>query len=206
MQPQFREYHLIDIDPERVGSLKELIGERADVHLYGGDCNQVLVEKVFPCVQYKQYRRGLCILDPYGLHLDWEVIQTAGQIETIDLFLNFPVADMNRNVLWHDPEGVEESQIARMNSFWDDESWRMIAYQTTGNLFGYPEKKPNEVVAEVFLHRLKEVAGFERVPQPLPMRNSKGAIVYYLFFASQKDTAENIVRDIFEKYRKREEE
>ncbi len=206
LQPPFREYHLIDIDAKRVGSLKELIGERADVHVYEGDCNDVLLREVFPRVQFKQYRRGLCILDPYGLHLDWKVIQTAGQMKSIDLFLNFPVADMNRNVLWHDPEGVEESQIARMKSFWGDESWRKIAYQTTRNLFGYPEKEPNEVVAEAFLRRLKEIAAFERVPRPLPMRNSKGAIVYYLFFASQKDTAENIVQDIFEKYRKRGEQ
>jgi hypothetical protein len=35
------------------------------------------------------------------------------------------------------------------------------------------------------------------------MRNSNGAVVYYLFFASQKDTAENIVLDIFKKYRAR---
>ena len=44
---------------------------------------------------------------------------------------------------------------------------------------------------------------FARVPEALPMRNSKGAVVYYLFFASQKDTAENIVLDIFKKYRSR---
>jgi len=35
------------------------------------------------------------------------------------------------------------------------------------------------------------------------MRNSRGAIVYYLFFASQKDTAEHIVLDIFKKYENR---
>jgi hypothetical protein len=44
------------------------------------------------------------------------------------------------------------------------------------------------------------VAGFKRVPEPLPMRNSKGSIVYYLFFASQKDTAEEIVTYIFDNF------
>ena len=71
-----------------------------------GDCNQILLENVFPRVRYEDYRRGLCILDPYGLDLDWNVISRAGQMKTIDLFLNFPVADMNRNVLWRDPERV----------------------------------------------------------------------------------------------------
>jgi len=35
----------------------------------------------------------------------------------------------------------------------------------------------------------------------MPMRNEQGAIVYYLFFASQVDVADRIVTDIFEKYR-----
>lgn len=124
-------------------------------------------------------------------------------MKTLDMFLNFPVADMNRNVLWHNPERVSASQVARMTAFWGDESWREIAYQTTGNLFGYPEKEPNEAVAEAFRQRLKRVAGFELVPYPLPMKNSTGAIIYYLFFASQKDTAQHIVLDIFKKYEKR---
>jgi hypothetical protein len=46
-------------------------------------------------------------------------------------------------------------------------------------------------------------AGFKRVPDPLPMRNGRGAIVYYLFFASQVEVAEDIVKDIFRKYRNR---
>lgn len=90
-----------------------------------------------------------------------------------------------------------------MTAYWGDESWRNIAYTTEGSLFGIPQKEPNEVVVEAFRERLKNVAGFKRVPEPMPMRNSKNAIVYYLFFASQKGTAENIVLDIFQKYRNR---
>lgn len=203
VEPAFRKYHLIDINAKRIVGLKKMIGERSDVRIYEGDCNDVLVEKVFPEVQFEQYRRGLCILDPYGLDLQWKVILAAGQMKSIDIFLNFPVQDINRNVLRHDRDKVTASQIARMNSFWGDNSWEQFAYQTTGNLFGFPEKEPNEVVAEAFRKRLKNVAGFERVPTPLPMKNSKGAIVYYLFFASQKNTAENIVLDIFNKFRNR---
>jgi len=33
------------------------------------------------------------------------------------------------------------------------------------------------------------------------MRNSKGAVVYYLYFASQNDTGNKIVTDIFNTYR-----
>jgi three-Cys-motif partner protein len=171
------------------------------VHIYHGDCNDILLSKVFPQVLFKNYRRGLCLLDPYGLHLKWEVIRTAGEMKSIDMFLNFPVADMNRNVLWRNPQGVDPADIERMNAFWGDDSWRNIAYSTNKNLFGYPEKEDNETIAEGFRQRLKEVGGFSFVPKPLPMRNSRNAIVYYLFFASQKPVAVEIIMDIFDKYK-----
>ena len=52
-----------------------------------------------------------------------------------------------------------------------------------------------------FQKRLKNVAGFQYVPDPLPMKNKKRAVVYYLFFASAKPVAENIIKDIFAKHR-----
>lgn len=201
VQPPFREYHLIDIDKDKIETLRSLIGGRENVHLYRGDCNKILLESVFPQVRFPAFRRGLCILDPYKLNLGWTVMFTAGQMNSIDMFLNFPIGDMNRNVLRHNPEKVEESQIARMNFYWGDDSWRRDAYPTEGNLFEIAEKESNDVVAEAFRRRLIKVAGFKRVPEPLAMKNSKGATVYYLFFASQKGVAEDIVLDIFHKYR-----
>jgi three-Cys-motif partner protein len=203
VQPPFREYHLIDIDRQKVALLRELTKERRDVQFHEGDCNHILLEKVLPNVRYENYRRGLCLLDPYGLQLDWKVINTAGKMRSIDMFLNFPVADINRNVLWRHPEGVDAADLKRMNEFWGDDSWRQIAYTTKRDLFGHLEKEENEVVAEGFRQRLLKVAGFKHAPEPLPMRNTKGATVYYLFFASHKPAAENIIIDIFNKYRQR---
>ncbi len=120
------------------------------------------------------------------------------------MFLNFPIADMNRNVFWRHPEGVAEADIARMNAFWGDESWRKVAYESVPTLFGpEDEKTDNKTIADAFRDRLRKVAGFRNVPEPVPMRNTTGATVYYLFFASAKPVAQNIVTDIFTKYRNR---
>ena len=144
------------------------------------------------------------MLDPYGLHLNWEVIETAGRMRTIDLFLNFPIMDMNRNALWRYPERVPAGGIERMTAFWGDESWRDVAYAEKRTLFGpEPVKLGNTEITEAFRNRLREKAGFKYVPQPLPMRNSVGAVVYYLFFASQQPVASKIVKDIFSKYENR---
>ncbi|MBA3714182.1 MAG: three-Cys-motif partner protein TcmP [Pyrinomonadaceae bacterium] len=201
--PPFREFHLVDLDSEKIDVLKQIVGQRTNVYLYTGDCNKVLLKDIFPKIKYEGYRRGLCLLDPYGLHLNWEVIATAGQMKSIDMFLNFPIMDMNRNALWKNPDKVSELGVKRMNAFWGDDSWRNIAYTAERNLFGLQEKEDNEVIVNGFQKRLKEVAGFKHVARPIPMRNKTGAEVYYLFFASQKAVASDIVKDIFDKYRTR---
>jgi len=190
------------LDRARVAELRKLTADRPNVKVFAGDCNKILLEEVFPNVTYEQYRRGLCILDPYGLHLNWSVIAEASRLETLEIFLNFPILDMNRNVLWR-KEGASQQNVERMNAFWGDETWRDVAYRTDTNLFGEPEKQPNEIVAEAFRDRLQKAAGFKHVPEPAPMRNSQGAVLYYLFFAAQKPTAEKIVKDILDVYRKR---
>jgi three-Cys-motif partner protein len=202
VRPAFREHYLIDLDGDKIDGLREIVGERPDVHLHHGDCNKVLLEEVFPKVHFKDYKRGLCLLDPYKLTLQWKVIQEAGSMRSLDVFLNFPIHDINRTVLFHRPEKVSPANIARMNPYWGDQSWEDVAYDKNLDLFGQSdvEKVSNPRFAEAFRQRLKKVAGFAKVPDPLPMRNKKRSVVYYLFFASQKGTAENIVKYIFDNF------
>jgi hypothetical protein len=61
-------------------------------------------------------------------------------------------------------------------------------------------KQGNEQIVVAFRERLNKVAGFDFVTDPLPMRNTKNAIVYYLFLASPKAVAQKIITDIFKKY------
>ena len=206
IEPPFDDYFLIDLDGDKVEQLRALpeIKERPEVRVIHGDCNRVLLREVFPKVKYEQYRRALCVLDPYGLHLNWEVIETAGRMKSIDIFVNFPIMDMNRNALWRKPELVSREAQARLTAFWGDDSWRRAAYQKQLTLFGDEEdvKLGNKEVVDAFRERLKSVAGFEYVPAPLPMRNSLSVVVYYLCFASHQPVAFDIVDDIFNKLKR----
>ena len=206
VQPPFSEYHFIDLDGGKAEHLRQLVADNPTVSVYEGDCNEVLLQQVFRRARYGDFHRALCLLDPYALNLDWEVVQAAGQMRSIEVFLNFMVMDMNMNVLWKNPDRVLPVQVARMDAFWGDKSWRNILYKTSRSLFAdleLEEKASNDVVAAAYRERLKKVAGFAYVPEPMPMRNTRGAIVYYLFFASPNETGAKIVRDIFNKYRDR---
>ena len=95
-------------------------------------------------------------------------------------------------------------QLSRMDKVWGDRTWRKVAYRKEQGLFEeFEEKTDNETIAQAFKMRLKSVAGFQYVPDPMPMRNNKGAIVYYLFYASPNRTGAHIVQYIFDKYRQR---
>lgn len=203
IEPPFEEFHLVDLQQERVDNLRRLTKDKKNVYIYSGDSNALLVSEILPKIRREDYKRALCVLDPYGLHLSWKVIHAAGQSKTIEIFLNFPVMDMNMNVLLWRPEAATQENVARMNNFWGDESWREAAYRKEPTLFEVmDEKQPNEVIAAAFRERLQKVAGFKYVPEPAPMRNSVGAVVYYLYFAAQVDTADHIVNDILNNYRK----
>lgn len=206
VRPRFKEIHLIDLKPAKVDHLRELTKGQEGVHVHEGPCNRILLDTVFPKILWKNFRRGLCLIDPYGLHLDWNVLACAGQMRSIEVFLNFPIMDMNRNAIWSNPDGVDPEDLVRMNAFWGDESWRATAYRQELTLFG-PEpikQKGNQPIVDAFRQRLKTVAGFAFVPEPLAMRNSKGATVYFLYFASNNQTGAKIASDMFRACRKRE--
>jgi three-Cys-motif partner protein len=113
----FKEFHFIDADDDRTQQLTALAGGRADVYAYSGDCNEILPGQVFPRASYDRYARALCLLDPYNIDLAWNVVEHAGKMGTIEIFLNFMIMDINMNVLRHDPDSAGESQIKRLNRF-----------------------------------------------------------------------------------------
>lgn len=213
IQPPFDEYHFIDLNPDRVTRLQKLIAGKPNAFVHQGNCNEVLPKVVLPRFRYEDYRRALCLLDPYGLHLDWAVLQGAGMMKSVEIFLNFPILDINRNAKRRSLSDVETGHRARMTAFWGDETWHaaMFAPSQQANFLGLlsgdgdnspeMEKTDGDFFAAAFQKRLREIAGFEFVPNPVPMKNTKNGVVYYLFFASNNKVGYKIANHIFKGYR-----
>ena len=97
VDPPFMDYHFIDLDQGNIETLRIQVESRTHgpydpkaVHFYNADCNEMLLTEIFPRVKYEHYERALCLLDPYGLDLDWRVIETAGQMRSVEIFLQLP--------------------------------------------------------------------------------------------------------------------
>jgi three-Cys-motif partner protein len=157
--PPFSEYHLIDVDKRRAEQLRTIVGEKNDVFIYSKDCNDVLLQEIFPRAKYENYSRALCLLDPYNINLRWEVIETAGRTGSIEVFLNLMIMDINRNAMRRNPDKSIQSKMDQLTMLWGDETWKDAGYNRGGNLFGEPEKVSNEVFAECFRVRLQRKAG-----------------------------------------------
>ena len=106
VEPPFDHFHFIDMDADKTAHLKTLCAGRSNVTIHTGDASSYLIQNILPTVQYEKYNRALCLFDPYGLHLQWQAVQMAGKSRAIDMFLNFPVMDINRNAIWRNPERV----------------------------------------------------------------------------------------------------
>ncbi len=203
---KFTEYHFIDIDRDKIARLNYLVAGRPEViHPYHGDANQVLPLEILPEFQYESFKRALCILDPYGVDIEWATIASIAKARTMDVFLNFPLMDINRNAALKKLETDDPQQGARLTKIWGDESWKDLAYVEQAQLFDAPilikKIRGNETLKQGFLERLKKVAGFAFVPEPILMTNKIGGPLYYLFFASHRRVAQDIAQDIFRKYR-----
>jgi three-Cys-motif partner protein len=201
--PPFHEYHFIDSDTGRAAELRKESGDRKDVFTYSEDCNTVLLRDVFPRADYGQYKRALCLLDPYNIDLKWEVIEAAGKSKSVEIFMNFMIMDVNRNAMRKNPDKSVASKVAQMTRLWGDDSWLDAGYDQVPTLFEdtRPVKVSNERFAEAFRQRLIEQAGFKFVPKPMPMKTKTNSVIYYLYFASQKEAGKDIVTDIFDTYR-----
>ena len=202
--PPFTEYHFIDTEKRRSQQLRTLAGDRPDVFTYSEDCNDVLLRDVFPRAKFEDYRRALCLLDPYNINLTWQVIETAGKMGSVDIFMNLMMMDINRNAMRRNPNKSIQSKMEQLTRLWGDETWKNAGYNTNRNLFNKPEKASNEEFAEAFRDRLHKVAGFNFVPQPMPMKTKNNSTIYYLYFASKKAVAASIVEQIFTKYRQKQ--
>jgi three-Cys-motif partner protein len=110
VSPPFDGYYFIDLDAETTATFDLFVEIESD-------CSEYLTRELFSTIQYTKFNRALCLLDPYGLHLDWEVMRQAGQSRAVDMFLNFPVMDMNRNAIWRNPEKVPQGGVERMTKF-----------------------------------------------------------------------------------------
>jgi len=171
--PPFDGYWFIEISPSRVDQLRSLKQEfpRKRIEIIQGDANDVLSRRIISEITYNLFQRGLIFLDPYGLDIKWETVVSLARAKAFDVFINFSLAGVIRQLKRNQPPRDEVRQ----------------------NLHKRDTIHP-EWVAQVYSERVKEV--FKHVSRPVIMRNSQNGPLYALMLASHKEVATEIMDEI----------
>ncbi|RYG16129.1 23S rRNA (adenine(2030)-N(6))-methyltransferase RlmJ, partial [bacterium] len=105
--PGFNEYLFIELNKKNAASLERLKDEypHHNVRVVRGDANKALRD-FCASVEWKR-NRAVVFLDPFGMQVEWEVIEMLGATKGVDLWYLFPIGTMNRMLPRSGPPGPE---------------------------------------------------------------------------------------------------
>lgn len=190
IEPAFKHYLFIEQDPERAQELEQLKaefpGKAARVRIVLADANRYLTQW---CANTDwRLNRAVVFLDPYGMQVEWPLIQAIAKTRAIDLWLLFPLGmAVNRLLTKAEPPPDEWARI--LTRIFGTGDWQSAFYpqQKVQTLFGEEDLKSKQAdfdqIGQFFVERLKTV--FTAVADnPLPLLNSRNVPLYLLCFAS----------------------
>jgi three-Cys-motif partner protein len=190
VEPPFKRYLFIEQDLERAKELEQL---KADFPAKAGRIQIEVAEANSFLMQWCadtdwRFNRAVVFLDPYGMQVEWPLLEAIADTRAIDLWILFPLGvAVNRLLTKAKPPPDEWSQA--LTRLLGTNSWRSAFYpqQKVLTLFGEQDMRSKQAnfdqVGKFFVERLKTV--FTAVADnPLPLFNSKNVPLYLLCFAA----------------------
>lgn len=189
--PPFDSYVLIEKNRRRFEELRQLASQfptkRDSISFIKADANMALRE-LCSTIDWKR-NRAVLFLDPYGMQVEWETLVAIAGTQAIDTWILFPVGMGVARLLTKDGKMQPNFEVA-LDRIFGETNWREAFYSPlppAQDLFGEATSSvartadPARIEA-YFVERLRSI--FSGVaPKGLPLRNSKGALMYLLCFA-----------------------
>ena len=168
----FTHLYFNDRNPEYVDALKqrqESRFHRPDVYYYTLDCNEAagVIARELP-----SRALVLCFVDPWTYEVTFDSLAELCQHRSIDLILTFHSTAIKRNA---------RHEIAAVDEFLGDAGWREEYFAAEGD----PSRPGTYVLIETFKASLRNRLNFTQFGDPEVIRNTTGAPIFYLLFASR---------------------
>jgi len=188
IDPPFDRYVFIEKRQSRSSVLEHLRSEFPDrtIEILNEDANTA-VQRLCREANWRT-SRAVLFLDPYGMQVSWETLDAVAKTKAIDVWMLYPTGMGLNRLLTKDGEIPPEWQQALDRSLGCSD-WRQAFYivRETSDLFG---ELKNEMIKDAgtekfesfLLNRLRTIfAGV--APVALPLKNSRGQVMYLLCFA-----------------------
>ncbi len=208
VEPAFSQYLFIEKDPKRAKELEKLKASHADMankmQIVTADANEYLKQWCDEMDWSKN--RAVLFLDPFGMQVEWSLLEAIAKTKAIDVWLLFPFVGVNRHLTRGEPP--PEEWAARITKIMGTDDWRNEFYpaKTEPNLFEEAELQSKDTdferIGAYFGKRLETIfAGVAK--NPLPLRNSRNTPLFLFCFAVSnargKDLALRMAEHILKK-------
>ena len=204
----FDEYFFIEIDEDRISSLKKIIKERfpqkiSKINIINDNCNESL--KLI-LSKLTVYQRGVMFLDPYALELDWSILEKANETKILDIWYLFPLNALARNL--PKKKTLTEKTKHKLNTILGTTEWENKLYYESPQIsmfddIEYERVNFDELVS--FINgRLKSTFAYVS-PKSRILKNSKNSALFILFYIMTNNSSKainlgsKVVNDIFTK-------
>ncbi len=205
IDPPFREYIFVERNPEYAQQLQQLKNEFASrkIKIINEDANSYLLQWC-QSTNWKK-ARAVVFLDPYGMEVEWEVIEALARTKAVDLWYLFPLGIAVNRLLTR--SGLPpEPWAERLTRIFGTEDWRDTFYRSQTQLT-LPFSSDDETqlkkdahfydILMFFVQRLKTVF-VEVASNPLILRNSRNNPLYALCFAASNPKGAKTALEIAE--------
>lgn len=202
---RFDLFYFVEKDADKAAKLKKYIDDTfpsvSNKYVSYADCNEKLIKLAeFLRREENSNYRGVVFIDPFGMQVKWDSLKELEGLH-IDLWILVPTGTAVNRLLKR--KGLSpENWFSSLGDFFGVEPGqikdRFYKENPQMNLFGQTEHlkidKAAEEAANLYQERLKTI--FKFVSNPLEMRNSKNAIIFHFFMASNVKVAMKIANDI----------
>ncbi len=204
LNPGFREYLFLERDPERFRELEAVKKKHPGmwISVENVEANEYL--RAWCAKTDWRRTRAVIFLDPYGMQVDWSLLERIAETKAIDLWLLFPLGAAVMRLL-QKRQPPPKTWADRVTAAVGTDSWHDEFYKSRRSeaLFETEETEEREAdyeaVARFFLRRLQTI--FARVAEnPRALKNSRNCPLYLFCFAAGNPkgapTAVKIAQDI----------
>lgn len=207
-QQGFDDYYFVDLDKESNDKLKEKLAPyvREDITFkFRNEDANTIVKRMGRYLASHQNWKGLVLLDPFGMNLNWITIESL-KSASVDLWILVPSGMIINRLLEKDGSLKHIDKLKSYFGLTKEEIQKnfYMTRLTEPDLFGETHeliekvKNPIQKIAELYVTRLRTL--FEYVTEkPLVLANNRGLPIFHFVCASHNQTAVRIAQDIINK-------
>jgi len=195
--PSFDRLVFIEDNPKRYSALLTLKAANPDrrIDCYRADAN-ALVRAICDSEDWRVPRgerrvRAVVFLDPYGMQVEWGMLEAIRGTRAVDLLYLFPIGAVLRQAA-KNLNKVDSSKEKALNRIYGGSSWRDEWYRASPQgdlLHGPPTLLRKATRGQIELgFKQKLEALFPYVSPSLPLLTRRGAQLYSLFLAISNDS------------------